>query len=389
MATDAARRVLVISFRFPPHGGGGVQRTAYFTKYLSRNGWRPHVLTGPGDCRRLQDASLLQVIPEDVPVTRTGMLGTERFLQLLGRVRLARVARTVTPSLPNMTGGWIPHAYRAGLRLLESREFDLIYSSAYPMASHVVACLLKRKTGLPWVADYRDEWSTRALCRWPSPLHRWLAGRLDRRLMAASDFVVTTSAATTQLFSREFPARDPSKYVTVTNGFDEEDFAAARKASRGGDPEAHRNEGRFRIALVGSVFPWHKPELFLRALDRLIEARVVRADQLDVVFVGNSCELRSDRLQRAGVIRRLDYVDHATALRWMLSADVLLLTNGESGSIPGKTFEYLAAERPILAILPPGPAADIVERTGSGRVVGLDVGEIAAGLQAFLRAWQD
>ena len=137
--------------------------------------------------------------------------------------------------------------------------------------------------------------------------------------MAASDFVVTTSAATTKVFSREFPARDPSKYVTVTNGFDEEDFAAAREASGGGEPQARGgNEGRFRIAHVGSVFTRRKPELFVSALERLIEARVVRAEELDVVFVGNSSELPSGRLEQAGALRRVGYVDHATAIRWMV-----------------------------------------------------------------------
>jgi glycosyltransferase involved in cell wall biosynthesis len=358
-------------------------------KHLARLGWKPHVLTGPGDARRLQDPSLLGVVPEDVPVTRTGMIDTGRVFRLLGRLRLARVARMLSPTLPNMEAGWILPAYRAGLRTLERGDFSLIFSSAYPMSSHVTAYLLKKKTGLPWVADYRDEWSTRSILRWPTPLHRWLARRLDQKLITAADTVVTTSPAAVQVLSRAFPLAS-SKYVTITNGFDLDDFKMNRRVSplpalSGG----HGRNGKLHIAHVGSTFPWQKPQLFLTAVERLIEDGALKAGELRIHFVGNSGELSSERLEADGIFRRTPYVDHATAINVMAACDLLLVINGESVSIPGKIYEYLAADRPILAILPPGPAADIIMTTGAGTVVPPEVEEIAAALRRLVESWRE
>ena len=115
------------------------------------------MLTGPLDeVGSRHDPSLLGKIPEEVAITRSEYLSTRTAVKVLKRLRLLGTAQAVTPSFPMMDAGWILPGYREGMKLLEEGDFDLIYSSAYPMSSHIVAYLLKRKTDLPWVADYRD-----------------------------------------------------------------------------------------------------------------------------------------------------------------------------------------------------------------------------------------
>lgn len=378
------RRVLFVTFRFPPHGGGGVHRASRFVKYLPEFGWSPHVLTGPiGDSRPLQDASLLDLVPAQVPVTRTGYFDTQRAFRALGRLHLARVVRVFTPSLRNMDAGWIPYAYRAGLNLLRERQFDLIFSSSYPISCHVAAYLLKRATGLPWVADYRDEWSTREVLKWPTPLHRRLARAMDRTIIAAADLVVTTSPVHTERFVQFFPSKDEAKYVTITNGFDEDDFSQLK-------PPAIDARERFTMRHVGSLFAWRAPAHFLAAIQTLIDQKKIPADRIAIEFVGNTCELGFPRLREMGVIRITGYIPHREAIERMRAADVLLLLNTESTNVPVKTYEYLASGRPILAVTPPGPTSEILRDARAGwSVQPGDADGLAGAVLGLYRRWEE
>ena len=376
----------MVAFRFPPQGGIGVLRTAHCSRYLEEHGWKPHVLTGPlGNTHRLMDVSQLQLIPEHVPVKRTGYFDTTRVFQTLGKFHVARLARTLSVSLPFMSAGWIPYAYRAGRQLLRAGGFDLIYSSSYPIACHVVAYWLKRQTGVPWVADYRDEWSTREELSWPSPLHRRLALRLDRLIANSADRVVTTSPAAADRLARHFPNPEPGHYVTVTNGFYEGDFRESY------DPPADTGSSdRFRLSYVGTLGRANRLSGVLAAVESLVDDGRIPEDRIAVSFVG---PLRRDLdfpgLREAGVLRTVGFVSHSEAVAWMKGSDALLLLNHESVSIPGKIFEYLATGQPILAVIPDGPAADIVREAKAGVVVDpTDADGIVREIHRMYEAWR-
>lgn len=365
-----SRRVLVVSHRFPPHGGGGVHRVAGFVKHLRRFGWTPHVLTGPFDeTRPLHDPSLLETLPEGMSVTRTSQLDTRRLFRWLGRVRLARVVQTLTPTLPMMEAGWIPYGYREGLRMLRDQPFDLIYSSAYPVGSHIVAYLLTRRTGLPWVADYRDEWSQRPYLNWPTPLHQGLAVRIDRRLMETAYRIITTSPLHTEKFARIFPTEDRKKYITITNAFDEDDFRRDRY-DRGSAPSLRSD--RLVIAHVGTLTRWRNADGLVTAVRRLVEAGRLPIDKFQLVFAGHTAGLDDEWLQKSGILHRRGYLPHKEAVDLMQTSDILLLINNERANILGKTFEYLAARRPILGLLTSGATAQVVKEARAGVVVDPD-----------------
>ncbi len=381
------RRVLVVSFRFPPHGDGGVHRVAAFTKYLPRFGWRPHVLTGPFRGQRsLYDPSLVEKIPPAVDVTRSGHWSTKGLDRWLRRLHILPLVRMLTPSLPMTEATWIPFGYRTGTTLLDLGDFDAIYSSAYPMSSHIVAGLLARRSGLPWVADYRDEWSTRSVLKWPTPWHRRLAYRIDRKLTTAANRVVTTSPLHTEIFQRTFRVDGPGHYVTITNGFDEEDFDD--------DPippgsSAPRND-RFSVAHVGSLGSGRSGDGLLAAVRKLTETGRIPADEIELLFVGRTKGLEGNELEERGILRRIDLIPHPEAVNTMRLADLLVLINNEGENILGKTFEYLAAMRPILALVPLGATADIVEETGAGVVFSPeDVEGIAEALADSFQRWKE
>ena len=371
-----------MSYRFPPHGGGGVQRTAYFAHHLPAFEWDPYVLTGPLDRHSLEDSELLKLLPAGMSITRTGVLPTRDIVRGMGRLRLASVTRALTPSLPHMEAGWIAPAYRQGARLLAESDFDLIFSSAYPLASHCVAGLLARKSGIPWVADYRDEWSTRDFMRWPTPAHVGLARRIDRWIVRSADRVVTTSPAHTDILATEFAESDSSRFETITNGFSGPDFD-----SEPGELPDPALRGRFVLSHVGSVLTWRGADHVLEAARRLTSAGA--AERLSVCFVGHAARLGAPDLQDRGLVRPYGYVSHGEAVRWMRNSTALLLINTEWANIPGKLFEYLAAGRPIIAAVREGPTADLVREHEAGVVVPPDDPEqIAAAIRALYEAWE-
>ena len=380
-----SRRVLVVAFRFPPHGGGGVQRVAYFVRHLRESGWEPVVLTGPPrDTHVVEDRDLLDLLPEGVQVVRTGYFDTRPLFRFLGKLHLARLVRALTPSFPNLQAGWIGPGLWSGWRLIKNERIDVIFSSAYPMSSHLVACGLASRSGIPWVADYRDEWSLRAVMSWPTPVHRLAARWLDRRVMARADRVTTTSPAHTDRFVRELVPDRRHRFVTITNGFDPGDFEGIRERLTDVG-----NRDRMLISHVGSMFEWRNADTFLDCVDDLVACRAIDPERIRVRFVGHGPTRVPKALERHGIVSHSGYVSHRDAVRDMCSADLLLLINSESTNTPGKTFEYVASGRPILALVRPGPTVDVIEETRSGRVIDIEDSEsIRSAVLDLYLTWQ-
>jgi glycosyltransferase involved in cell wall biosynthesis len=325
---------------------------------------------------------MLDLIPSDVGISRTRVLDLDRVFAKLAKVRLSGVAKLCTLALPAMEPGWVPFAVRRGLELASDGSFDVIYSSSYPMSSHLVALLLKKRTGLPWVADYRDEWSIRRMLKWRTELHHWLARHLDRWFVRTADRVVTTSPEHSRRFRQTFGG-ESEKFVTVTNGYDEDDF-------RGPVPSRPSDlRGKFLISHVGSVFEWRNANAFLEAVRICIDGGVIPPDRLRVAFVGpNRTRLPRDLTERGNLVMP-GYVAHSDAVAWMRFSDVLLLINSERTNIPAKTFEYLAAGNPILALVREGPTAELVREAGAGTVIGgEDVNSVSATLSDLYRKWE-
>ena len=367
------RKVLIVSLRFPPHGGGSVQRTAYLVKYLPSFGWQTHVLTGPADIYGTQDPSLLSILPPGASITRTRCIDGSSLIRLLAKLRLARVAKIFT--MPKLDSGWIPYAYHAGKRILSEGEYDLIYSSSYPMSSHIVAYLLKKRTKLAWVADCQDEWSFNPHLKYRTELHKWIAFRLDRLVLNAADRVVTTSPGHTEAFSKRFPSPVADKYVTITNGFEEDDFSL-----RSSPAHVRKFQG-LTIAYVGSLYSYRNVAPFMTAVRELVDEGAIPSEEIVILFVGETGRAEFTGFQKRGIVRKLGHVSHKEAIAHMQAADVLLLImSRQRSNIPAKLFEYLASGQPILALIPPdSPAAHIVRETKTGIVVDPgDTGQILA-----------
>lgn len=393
-------RLLVVTYYFPPSGGAGVQRPLKWVKYLPSMGVEPVVLTVRAGAYPHLDESLLADIPEDVAVERTaapdpfGLYGraTGRSRDDAVQARTGRVgespalaergARWIRANLfvPDARVGWVPFALRRAEALHAENPFDAVLTTGPPHSVHLVGRGLHRKHGVPWLADFRDPWSD---IHYIADLQRSdraqrLDERLERSVLLEADAVVTVSEPLRR--SLQAKAGDTPVF-SIRNGFDPSDFAHL-------PPEPKRKQ--FEILYTGTLYT--VPENVLEGVAALREQDDA---EIRLRFVGSVPPDFPDALARHGltdVVSVEPAVRHDEAIRLMRGASVLLLTikpcDYADAVIPGKTFEYLAARRPILGIGPPdGEAADILRDAGAGEMLHWS-GDVVPFLQKQVAAWR-
>jgi glycosyltransferase involved in cell wall biosynthesis len=380
-------KLLLVSFYFPPAGGGGVQRPLKLATHLPAAGIETHVLA-PDDPKWIHSGDELAV-PTKAWVHRAHYLGpkgrrpAEELHGLEGIERIARQAGLLSRRflVPDENAAWTLTAVPAAIRLIKQHSIDAVLTTSPPPSVHLVGAAAQAATGVRWVADLRDSLVAHAHRRADSPaalLKEKSRAAVARLVTRRADAVVTVS----EPIAEEMRALEPAGPVmTIANGCDYEDFKGLQ----------YFPAERFRITHAGSFLGRRSPRPFLTAL----------ADSgLDVVarFVGDFRSADRDWAGELGLGDRLEllpYSGHRQALQLQRDSEALLLLIPEADGrgravLSGKVFEYLAAERPILAAVPPdGEAARLLRETGAGIVVHPeDTGGIRAALEGLVARWR-
>ena len=383
-------RVLMIAAAFPPTGGPGVQRTAKFAKYLSQFGWTPRIWTAnaPKGLNGLpRDLSLVADLPPDCIVHSANKTEPRALARAIGRLH----QRLRQRPFPDDCSSWARHSVKPLAHVIEQDRIDVIYSTFSPASNHLLALELKRRTGLPWVADFRDLWTDDYRYRETSPARRLAERRLEQEILETADVVIGVTERQTAILADHVPtARD--KFVTITNGFDPADFPSTW-SGRGESSEPIGRDARFTLAHVGRFDRWRAIDAWYGGLRRFVEQIGPDRDRFVLHIVGHVNETTRRRLCETGArCEFTGYVSHTEAVRRMCDASALLLSvpdgpNADS-VIPAKLFEYLASGRPILVV---GPEGGECERLAQGCHAGLsapfDAGAIARALEKLFQAW--
>jgi glycosyltransferase involved in cell wall biosynthesis len=380
-------KLLLISLYFPPAGGGGVQRTLKTATHLPTHGIETHVLA-PDDPKWVHRDEELEP-PTQAWIHRARYVGprgrrpADELHGTAGLERLAVQARLFGRRLlvPDENVSWNLTAIPAAIRIVRREGIDVVLTTSPPSSVHLVGAAVKRATGARWVADLRDSLvahqhrrAERVLVRLKEQGEHQVAGLVARY----ADAVVTAAEA----IADEARALEPrSRVVTIANGCDFDDFAGL----------AHTPSARFRITHAGSFFGKRDPRPFLTALAE---------SGLDIVarFAGDFRPADREWAQRLGLGDRLElipYLPRRRSLELQRDSEALLLLIPDAGGrgrgvLSGKVFEYLAAERPILAAVPPeGAAAGLIRETGAGLVAAPDdVGAIRTALEELHLRWR-
>lgn len=367
------KNVLMVSHIFPPTGGVGVLRLVKFCKFLPRRGWGVNVLTTRRKEQHSVDTQLLGEIPGEVLVARTWHVDfASVFLRFksvyltLRRFFLSgagfRDAGSRVPAggesprsgcrklvdlilVPDEGVGWGLPALMHGVKLVEQRDIHVLYSTAPHYSTHVTGLLLKKITGRPWVADFRDPWVGNTFARFPTGLHRWLHSRLEYMVIKNADAVLTISSGLNEMLRERYPSVPAGKFHTLHNGYDPDDFDV---------PPAELPGSKFIFVHAGSFYGEKNPGTFLQALSQACRSLPGLAGQVLVYFVGHGAgpylEL-AGQLGLGDTVRAAGYVPHREAVGYIKAAHVaLLIPGGDKTAATGKVFQYLAAQKPILTI---------------------------------------
>lgn len=357
----ARKRVLIVAYHFPPvRVSSGIQRTLKFCTYLREYGWDPLVLTIAPMAYEVTSPDQLKEIPEDVIVERAFGLDTSRHLAIAGKY-LHRMAQ------PDRWISWWPGAVWIGMRMIKRYKPAAIMST-FPIATaHRIGLSLQKRSGLPWVADFRDSMTEPGYPR--DPLTWNIHRKLEEQVIKYCAKAVFTTEPSRQMYAERYPEYDNSRWAVIENGFDEENFLDAEAKL---DLTPLGAAGQITLVHSGVLYPKERdPKPFFSALAMLKRNGKINAQELQVILraPGNEGGYQPmiAELGINDIVRLEPVVAYRDALREMLRADGLLLFQGSvcNHQIPAKIYEYYRAGRPIFALVDPrGISASMLRDLG-------------------------
>ena len=385
------KRVLIITYFFPPRQHIASLRPRGLAKYLIEFGWQPVILTV--DLPKALDTRF-QVVrtpyPGDVSALLKNKLrlnSEKGFQEQIGIPKSIRGGRHSLPgkiirlikelfAYPDEQKAWLPYGIKAGCNILKNDDFNAIISTSGPETTHLIAAMLKNKYFLPWVADFRDLWSQNHYYPY-SRIRKLLDQSLEIKTIAQADALVTVSKPLAQKLQL---LHNKKKIFSISNGFDPDEIKKSSLTKK------------FTITYTGQLYQGKMdPAPLFMAIEKMIAEKVVNPLSLFIQFFGPQQYWLDEEINRhnlGGIIKQYGNVDREVALTKQRESQILLLLNWddpeEMGVYTGKIFEYLAANRPILAL--GGRSGDVVcellKETGAG-VQAKSVQKI----EKVLRAW--
>ena len=399
------KRVLLITYYWPPSGGAGVQRVLKLVKYFRQAGWEPVVFTADNAAYPILDPSLLEDVPQGQEVWRSpiwepyewykrftgqgkkeqvysGFMNEEKGLSLTQKLAIWVRGNFF---IPDARAFWIRPASRSLIDRLRTEPVDAILSSGPPHSVHMIARRVHAATGLPWVADFRDPWTN--IDFYDQLMLSGWADRRHRRMEAAVMREATALSTVSWTWEREFQALGARHTEVITNGFDEEDFPQEPSAPEPG----------FVFNYIGFLNADRNNSVLWAAFGELCKENPGLRAALRFRFVGKADHVVFRDLEREGLLdlaERIDYVPHHEALGFLTRARHLILLINDvpnaMGHIPGKTYEYLGSRRPILCIGPENSdAATVIRSCEAGEVCGFEDKEaMKRVISRWFEAWQ-
>ncbi|MCP4230734.1 MAG: glycosyltransferase family 4 protein [bacterium] len=405
------KKVLIISYLFPPTGGGGIQRTIKIAKYLSPLGWDPYILTVKPIRYKVLDPSPVDEIPE-IPVIRAGSLDPLRLATILrgglddqeyepitsfneltrqtgsdpiSSSSFTRAVKRIIDAifLPDMGIFWVPFAVFHGVRLCQELNIDAVYSISPRESGLIVGLILKKLTGIPWVMDITDPWSNRYWRLRQPAFTSFINKKLEYMVISGADAIFTT----TRVLADYIIGRLVEKKTVrgLNNGFDKDDYSGRTIVKEPGD---------FNIVHIGNFSGANGVEKIIEGFANALKNNVDFRQSAKLYLIGgNTKKFRAlkNKSEFAANISAPGYLPYHDAVKAAAAADLNLLQKGsevEEAVVPGKFYIYLGAEKPIMAVVPEGEAKRLTTELCKARFLASpeDGSEIT---DAFLRAFND
>ena len=394
------KKILIITYYFPPSGGSGVQRWLKFVKYLPEFGWEPTVITTKDGDYPSIDRSLLEDIPKNIKIIRTktptfgnvfhkmnkknseipyGSLESSSEDSLIKKISIWFRLNLVIPDARKI---WNKYAFKAAKEELLSHKYDFIVTTGPPHSTHLVGLKLKHKFNIKWIADLRDPWTKMGYLK---NVRRWKITErsdqiLEQKVIKKCDLLFVAHQKILDDFGNE------EKMHLLTNGFDHEDFENIQK---------EKEQNNFCINYFGTISLEANPISILKAVNELFDKG---NKNIRLNFRGKIDHKVKQILQkedRNDLVKFHSYTSHKKTIKKMINSSLLLLmvnnVPNNKGIIPGKIFEYIGSQIPIVAVGPKeGEVAKILEETNSGKIFTYhEIEDIKKYIESKLDNWKN
>lgn len=377
------KKVLIITYYWPPSGGAGVQRWLKFAKYLPEFGWEPVVYTPENPEAPSTDDSLLADIPHSVTVIKkpiwepytfykkfTGKKKEEKInagfiAEKPSKPTLEKISVFIRGNffIPDPRKFWVRPSVKFLTRYMQEQGIETVITTGPPHSMHLIGLGLKKATNIKWIADFRDPWTNidfykdLMLTKFGDRKHK----NLEKKVLQQADCVLTIG----NTMRDEMRALGANKTAVITNGYDASDIQ-----------EQVSLDKKFSILHAGSLNKDRNHPVLWKVLKELMDENKAFKENLEIKFIGKVDLEALSMIKALGLeqnLNKTDYLPHNEIARHLLAARLLYLpinnTPNAKGILTGKFFEYLASKRPILTIgLEKSDIATILSETGAGQV---------------------
>lgn len=379
------KKVLIITYYWPPAGGPGVQRWLKFVKYLPDFEIQPIVYIPENPTYPIMDIGLLSEVSEKAIIVKQKITEPYQWAAIFSKNKTRKISSGIIPNqrkqsfleksllwirgnvfIPDARVLWVKPSVSFLEKYIQEHNIDTIITSGPPHSLHLIGLELKQKLNVTWFADFRDPWTTIGyhkalkLSSFAEKKHK----KLEYEVLNTADTILVTSKTT----KAEFQALTSKPIAVITNGFDIEKIGKQTL------------DEKFTLAHIGSFLSERNPKILWQSLAELIKENDSFAANLQLKLIGAVSQEVLETIedfQLTPYLNNLGYVSHDEALTYQKKAQVLLLIEIDSEQtksiIPGKLFEYMVSERPIIAIGPKdSDFAEIIKITNTGVFVHYD-----------------
>ncbi|RAR48543.1 glycosyltransferase family 4 protein [Flavobacterium lacus] len=374
------KKILIITYYWPPAGGPGVQRWLKFVKYLPDFGFEPHVYIPENPTYPIVDEKLLEQVSNKAIIIKNKIIEPYRWASFFSKKNTKKISSGIIPSkkkqaliekvmlwirgnffIPDARILWVKPSVVFLKEYIEKHQIETIITTGPPHSLHLIGLQLKKQTNIKWIADFRDPWTTIGyhkelmLNEKSEKKHK----ELEKSVLNSADIIIVTSPTT----KNEFAKLTSKPIEVITNGYDVEKVAKTEL------------DEKFTIAHIGSFLSDRNPRILWKALKELVKENNEFAADFQLKLIGKVSQdvLESiDEFKLTKFVNNLGYLSHNEAVLHQRTSQVLLLIEIDSEEtrciIPGKLFEYMVSDRPIIAI---GPKASdfetILKETNTGQ----------------------
>ena len=408
------KKVLIISYHFPPMGGGGVMRALKFSKYLPQFGWIPIILTA-NSSPLFRDESLLNDLDPRIKIIRTSLsqftkLKYSFIRKLISSRKPTNIKKNEGVDLSNIIvkiltylnnkiekAFFIPDIYilwrrkavSEAQKIIKEEKIDLLFTTSPPHSIQLIGKIISEKTGIPWISDFRDDWINNPLFTNKFIIQKYLGAKQEKSVINNTNKIITATESIKQDMLKRHAGRLRDNNVTViTNGYDPDDFNNEGSI-------LPLNKNRLTFSYYGNIGGTRSSLPLLEGIRIAKEKNKHLINDIVINFIGIFGDSKKHWYKSIGdSVNFISPLNHTECIKNMKRSDILLLilnyNEGGGGVLTGKIFEYIASKKPIFAIIPKGTTQEFIKNENLGFVADYhNPNEIAEAITDIYQQWKN